>query len=255
MKRHDGLQENQFDPRHDDYMRIDDATTTYEKTHHFLAQHSQADVSCPALKQIVEHSYFKNGILACIIINAVMMGIETTDLVEDNPSIKHAFQGIDTMFLLIFTGELVLQFLYRGFAMFYKGWIVFDFGIIVLSWTFYQLSVIRAFRIFRAVRVISRVESLRIVVLALLQVIPRMLAIFAFLLLIMYIFAVLFTTLFRTAYEDGYTDADYFSRLDYTFFTLLQMTTMDGWGSISREVMVMYGWVSIALLIDKANEM
>ena len=33
----------------------------------------------------------------------------------------------------------------------------------------------------------------------------------------------------RDMYEKGQTDYDYFSRLDYSFFTLFQLLTLDAW--------------------------
>eukprot|EP00978_Attheya_sp_CCMP212_P034758 scaffold147379_cov71-Attheya_sp.AAC.1 len=52
----------------------------------------------------------------------------------------------------------------------------------------------------------------------------------------------MFTALFKDLYKQGLTSEDYFSRLDITFFTPFQIMTMDGWASISREVMETYWW-------------
>ena len=87
-----------------------------------------------------------------------------------------------------------------------------------------------------------RVKEMRDLVLALMNVIPHMFAIGLLLLLIFYIFAVMFTELFKSLYADGVTSEDYFSRLDYTFFTLFQLMTMDSWSSITKEVMAVYSW-------------
>jgi hypothetical protein len=158
--------------------------------------------------------------------NAIMMGAEPSNFVAENPKVQQVFDFFDLLFLWIFTMEVSLQLLYRGCSFFRDPWLIFDLVIISLSWNFNHLSVFRAFRIFRAVRLIGRVGALRDLTEAMVTVLPRMLTIGGFLLLIMFTFAVLLTTLFRTAYQDGYTDEDYFSRLDLTFFTLFQMITM-----------------------------
>jgi hypothetical protein len=69
-----------------------------------------------------------------------------------------------------------------------------------------------------------------------------MAAIGLMLFLIFYIFAVMFTQLFKDLYAEGYTDFDYFSRMDGTFFTLFQIMTLDNWADIARQVIKVYKW-------------
>ena len=135
-----------------------------------------------------------------------------------------------------------MQFIYHGFRLFLDGWLVFDFIIILLSWAFASAQIIRAFRIFRALRLITRVEVMRNLVTALFSVMPRMAAIGLLLFLIFYIFAVMFTSLFKNLYREKLTIWDYFGRLDATFFTLFQIMTLDEWSSVAREVMLTYPW-------------
>lgn len=185
-----------------------------------------------------------------IVLNAMMMGIGTFDFVSENERIDLSFEYVDLIFLSIFTLELCLQLIYHGFALFKDGWLCFDFIIIVLSWSLSGFQIIRAFRVFRALRLITRVENLRNLISALLDVLPKMSAITALLLLIFYIYAVMFTVLFKDMYKRGLTKVDYFSRLDITFFTLLQIMTLD-WGNLSREVMKEYqfGWVPFVTFV------
>eukprot|EP00586_Coscinodiscus_wailesii_P004045 CAMPEP_0172488904 /NCGR_PEP_ID=MMETSP1066-20121228/18618_1 /TAXON_ID=671091 /ORGANISM="Coscinodiscus wailesii, Strain CCMP2513" /LENGTH=382 /DNA_ID=CAMNT_0013256405 /DNA_START=118 /DNA_END=1266 /DNA_ORIENTATION=- len=184
---------------------------------------------------------FQNFIVLLICVNAIMMGIATFDYVVENPRLNRAFETTDEVFLIIFTVELVLQFIYRGMALFTDGWLVFDFSIIVMSWMFASVQVIRAFRIFRALRLISRVKVMREIVTALISVIPRMCAIGVLLLLVKYIFSVMFTTLFRDTYPE-YTSENYFGNLELSAFTLYQLMTLDNWSDICREVQQKYPW-------------
>mmetsp|Transcript_30880 Transcript_30880/g.67767 ORF Transcript_30880/g.67767 Transcript_30880/m.67767 type:complete len:454 (+) Transcript_30880:56-1417(+) len=181
-------------------------------------------------------------IVIMICVNAIMMGIATFDFVRKNPDLDAAFEKTDRAFLIIFTIELGMQFIYHGFKLFLDGWLVFDFAIIVLSWAFASAQIIRAFRIFRALRLITRVEVMRNLVTALFSVMPRMAAIGLLLFLVFYIFAVMFTTLFKSLWKDGLTEWDYFGRLDATFFTLFQIMTLDEWSAVAREVMYTYSW-------------
>mmetsp|Transcript_30 Transcript_30/g.78 ORF Transcript_30/g.78 Transcript_30/m.78 type:complete len:388 (+) Transcript_30:80-1243(+) len=204
---------------------------------------------CSALKYLrkvcgatVENEKFQLAIVTLIIINSVMMGLATFDFVELNEQISRVFEIVDFIFLVIFTVELLIQFIYLDIRLFKDGWLVFDFFVVVFSWLFSHAKIVRAFRIFRALRLLARVEILRNLVEALLSVIPRMIAIFLLLVLVFYIFAVMFTQLFMDTYEKGITSDNYFSSLDLTLFTLFQIMTMDGWAGICREIMVEYSW-------------
>eukprot|EP00581_Thalassiosira_minuscula_P013488 CAMPEP_0183719114 /NCGR_PEP_ID=MMETSP0737-20130205/12191_1 /TAXON_ID=385413 /ORGANISM="Thalassiosira miniscula, Strain CCMP1093" /LENGTH=404 /DNA_ID=CAMNT_0025948815 /DNA_START=104 /DNA_END=1318 /DNA_ORIENTATION=- len=186
---------------------------------------------------VVNHPRVQLFIIILIVVNAVMMGVATFDFVTDNPEVDNAFELTDMIFLIIFTVELCLQFIFRGFNLFTDGWLVFDFVIIVLSWSFAQLQIIRAFRIFRALRIITRIETMRNLVAALFDIMPRLGAITALLSLIFYIFAVLFTQLFGGLELSG----DYFTRLDHSILTLFVMMTME-WADVARECMAEISW-------------
>mmetsp|Transcript_4081 Transcript_4081/g.5524 ORF Transcript_4081/g.5524 Transcript_4081/m.5524 type:complete len:359 (-) Transcript_4081:485-1561(-) len=186
---------------------------------------------------LVNHPYVEKVIILFIVVNSIMMGIATFDFVTENPQTESDFEKVDKVFLIIFTIESAMQFIYLGFALFKNGWLVFDFVIVVMSWGFESLQIIRAFRVFRALRLITRIDTLRKLVSALFSVLPRLSAITALLSLVFYIFAVLFTSLFK----DLELSEDYFGRLDLSLYTLFVMMTME-WATVARECMVTYSW-------------
>ena len=100
-------------------------------------------------------------IVGLIGINGIMMGIGTFGFIRDNEVANNAFETIDLIFLIIFTLELVLQFLYHGCRLFLDGWLVFDFIIITVSWSFSSVQIVRAFRIFRALRLVTRIKVMK----------------------------------------------------------------------------------------------
>mmetsp|Transcript_8846 Transcript_8846/g.21480 ORF Transcript_8846/g.21480 Transcript_8846/m.21480 type:complete len:394 (-) Transcript_8846:208-1389(-) len=187
--------------------------------------------------EAINHPQVQLFIIVLIVVNAVMMGVATFDFVSENPAVDSAFETTDTVFLIIFTIELIMQFISLGYKLFMDGWLVFDFVIIVLSWAFAGLQIIRAFRIFRALRIITRIETMRNLVAALFDIMPRLGAITALLLLIFYIFAVLFTQLFGDLELSG----NYFGRLDDSLLTLFVMMTME-WADVARECMDQIWW-------------
>jgi hypothetical protein len=189
----------------------------------------------------VNNNHVQSFIVFLILINAIMMGVATFDFVTKNSNVSGAFEVTDQVFLIIFTVELCFQFVYHGLSLFTDGWLVFDFVIIVMSWSLASLRIVRTFRIFRALRLVTRVEVLKNLVTALFSVGPRMCGIGALLMLIFYIYGVMCTVLFKDLYANDQTDYDYFSRLDRSFWTLFVMMTLD-WTNVSRQVMKVYPW-------------
>lgn len=209
-------------------------------------------------------------IVFLIFINSIMIGVGTFDFVDKDPQVKDAFELVDKIFLIIFTVEVVLstvQYLRLDKISFPEGfrhpkfppltmkekkhrqrntaWLVFDLIVIILSWAFSRGSVIRAFRILRAVRLISKVKSLKNLTRALLHVCPKMGALAFITILLFVVVGVMVTLLFRDMYKDGKTEYDYFSRIDSSLLTLFQMMTFDNWHEPARGVMetYSYAWV------------
>lgn len=195
---------------------------------------------------LVNHFYTQRFILFCILTNTIFMGISSTDLPTNSPSATTFLDVSDKVFLVIFTIESGLQLFYHSYKLFFSAWLSFDLLIVILSWAMQNLQVIRGFRILRALRVIMRVGPIKDLIDALTGVIPRLSAIICLMLLILYIFAVLFTQLFK----DHDLGDDYFTRLDYTLFTLIQIMTMD-FGDLMRETMKYssYAWFPFVLYI------
>ena len=110
---------------------------------------------------LVNHPHVQLFIVTLIAVNAVMMGIATFDVVKDHPDTQEAFEITDRVFLVIFTVELCMQFFFHGWRLLQDGWLIFDLIIIVTSWAFAELQIVRAFRIFRALRLITRIAVMQ----------------------------------------------------------------------------------------------
>jgi hypothetical protein len=200
---------------------------------------------------LVNNEFVQLAIILLIVINAIMMGLATMDWVTDNPDVDKIFTRLDKGFLIIFTIEISMQLYYFGIALFQDGWLVFDLVIVTISWAFESLQVVRAFRIFRAFRLVTRVKPLRDLILAIGQVLPRMGAISLLLIIIFYVFAVLFTELF----SDLELSENYFTTLDASLFTCMQMMTLE-WGDVTREVMEkgeFWAWIPFVIYIAIAG--
>jgi hypothetical protein len=165
-------------------------------------------------------------ILLLIMVNAIMIGIATFSTVRDNPEAKSTFELIDRVFLIVFTIEAAMQLIYHGSALFKDAWLVFDLSIVAISWAFDELQVARSFRIFRALRLVARIDVMRNLILAVVSVIPNVTAIATLLALVFYIFAVMFTELYKDVSKQYEREEQYFVALPETLFTLFQIMTL-----------------------------
>lgn len=187
------------------------------------------------LKQILESNLFRNAIIVVILVNAVLLGLETSKgaMAFAGPLI-HA---LDKLCLIVFVIELIAKLIvYRG-SFFRNGWNIFDFIIVVVSLApaAQGFSVLRALRILRVLRVLSVAPSLRRVVEGFVTALPGMGSVFLLMGIIFYIGAVIATKLFGTAFPE------WFGTLGGSAYTLFQVMTLESWSmGIVRPVMQVY---------------
>ena len=184
------------------------------------------------IKKIIENKYFVTFITIVIIINAITLGLETS------PEIKAEFgvilSLIDRVALTIFTIELITKIAVYQLRFFKDGWNVFDFLIVAVSLipASGPFSVLRAFRIFRTLRLLSIVPSMKRIIQAIFISIPGILSVGTIIILIFYISSVLTTTFFGERFYE------WFGTIGNSMYTLFQIMTLESWSmGIVRPVM------------------
>jgi len=185
-----------------------------------------------SIKKIIDNKYFVTFITIVIIINAITLGLETS------PEIKAEFgvilSLIDKIALTIFTIELITKILVYKLRFFKDGWNVFDFLIVAVSLipASGPFSVLRAFRIFRTLRLLSIVPSMKRIIQAIFISIPGILSVGTIIILIFYISSVLTTTFFGERFYE------WFGTIGNSMYTLFQIMTLESWSmGIVRPVM------------------
>ena len=189
------------------------------------------------LNQFVDHRLFQSSIMCLIILNAVILGLQTSPVVME--AIGSEINLLDEVMLIIFIIELVLRICAKGLNFFRDPWGLFDFLVVAITLvpSNEALSVLRALRVLRVFRTVSRVPRLRRIVAALLHAIPGVGAIIALLLLVFYVFSVITTTIF------GQDFPEWFGNIGASMFTLFQIMTLESWAmGIVRPVMEVYPW-------------
>ncbi|HEV7416955.1 MAG TPA: ion transporter, partial [Tianweitania sediminis] len=148
------------------------------------------------MQTLIESRRFERFITILIIINAITLGLETSDWAMAR--FGFVLLVIDRLVLTVFVLEVLARMLvYRG-RFFHDPWRVFDFLVvgIALIPTTSNLSVLRALRILRVLRIVSVVPSLRRVVGGLVAALPGMGSIVLLLALVFYVSSVIATNLF-----------------------------------------------------------
>ncbi len=192
------------------------------------------------LENWLESPLVRNTILAVILINAAILGLETSPTIVK--ATGHLLSILDEICLGIFIAELLAKLFALRLRYFRSGWNVFDF-VIVASAVMpgaQGLNVLRALRILRVLRVISISPSLRRVVEGFVRALPGMGSVFLLLAIIFYIAAVMATKLFGADFPE------YFGGLGASMFTLFQVMTLENWaGGIARPVQEVfpYAWL------------
>ncbi len=191
------------------------------------------------LRTFIEHRRVQGTIIALILINAALLGLETW------PAAMTAAGGLiralDAAILSVFVVEIVLRLYVHRQSFWRDPWSVFDFSVVTIALlpATGQLSVLRALRVLRVMRLLTMVPSMRRVVGALLGAIPGLVSIALVLLVIYYVFAVIATNLFAASYPE------WFGHLGRSLYTLFQIMTLESWSmGIARPVMenFPYAW-------------
>ena len=197
-------------------------------------------------KQLVESQRFQKSIIGLIIINAIILGLETSGTVMD--AVGTWLKLADSLILKVFIVEILLKLYVYRTRFFFNAWNWFDSIIIAIALVpaSEAYAALRALRVLRVLRLISTVPSMRKVIEGLLKAVPGIGSVATIMLLFFYIFAVIGTHLYGAAFPD------WFGTLGHTMFTLFQIMTLESWSmGIVRPVMAEfeYAWVFFTLYI------
>lgn len=193
----------------------------------------------PYLDNIIEGKIWNFSISALIIINTIVLGLETyPEIMLIYGDMLHL---VDKAILWIFVCELIIRFLAQGISFFKKPWSLFDLFVIGISFVPNQeaFSALRAARALRALRLISIFPRLRGVIEGLVMAIPGIGAIGSVMAIIICVFALIASKLYGTDFPQ------WFGNFHLSIFSLFQIMTLEGWPDIVRTVMEQkpFAWV------------
>lgn len=183
------------------------------------------------LKVYFESTSFQNLIVTLIIINSILIGMETSDVIVN--SIGLYIDIFDLILLGLFTIEIMLKIYVYRLSFFQNPWNIFDFAIISISIlpAAGSFSVFRALRIVRTLRLLKSIPKLRLIIESLIKSLPSIGWIIVLLGIVYYTFAIIGINMFKDLYPE------YFGDLGKSFYTLFQVMTLESWSTaIARPI-------------------
>ena len=194
-------------------------------------------------ERIANARAFEFGILAVIIVNAVLLGVETSSALE--AQYGDWMRRANEVALAIFVLEALLKMTAsnpRGAGYFRDGWNIFDFLIIVLALipaAGQFATVARLVRLLRIVRLVSTIRELRLIVTALVHSIPSVGHVIMLMSIIVYIYAIIGYHLFSAH------DPENWRSLGMAVLTLFNIITLEGWTVVMFKAMELHplAWI------------
>ncbi|MEN1678585.1 MAG: ion transporter [Planctomycetota bacterium] len=182
------------------------------------------------LKQIAESQRFQFSVLGVIILAAVIVGLETS------PGIVSRYGDqlhlLNEIILWVFVAEAAIKMAEHG-TRFWRycldPWNVFDFLVIAVCFlpiNAQYAAVLRLARVFRALRLVTAVPKLQILVNALINSIPSMSYVGMLLFLLFYVYGVMGVFLFRD------NDPVHFQDLPTSMLSLFRVVTQEDWTDV-----------------------
>jgi len=188
--------------------------------------------------KLVAHVRFDQVIIALIIINGIILGLETVPwIVKDYSPLLNWGNNI-ILSVFIFEAAVKIIAVAPQFKKYFgNGWNLFDFSIVVLSLIpasgeFAMLA--RLARLLRVLRLISVIPELRIIVATLVKSIPSMGNIMLLMSIIFYIYAVAGYHLFHQH------DPTHWSSLGNSLLTLFRIVTLEDWTDVMYTAMELH---------------
>ncbi len=192
------------------------------------------------LAQWIESKRIHTLVVAVIVLNAVILGLETDAEImasQWGPWLKM----VDRLCLGVFIVEILLKMVAFRMVFWRSGWNAFDFFVVAVAlipgggaW-----AVLRSLRVLRVLRLLTMIPSLRRVVAAFIHSIPGLGGVVMVMAIFFFTAGVLATNLF------GETHPQWFGSLGGSLYTLFQVMTLEGWSmDIVRPVMTEhpYAW-------------
>jgi voltage-gated sodium channel len=190
--------------------------------------------------QIVASPRFQAAVVAVIGFNALILGLETYDAVDEE--IGGLLRIANGVCLGLFVVELAIRIAAYGSRpqrFFADGWNVFDFVVIGAAFVpglRENATVLRLVRLLRVVRIIGVLPDVRILLRGMVRSLPPIASMGALAVLLIYLYGMVGWLLF------GAEDPEQWGDLGQAMLSLFVMLTLEDWPSYLRAGMEIHPW-------------
>ena len=188
------------------------------------------DALARATSRAVGSPWFQSAVVAAIVANAVVLGLETYDGVEA----RHGglLGALNDAFLALFTVEIGVRVLAHGrrpWAYFRNGWNAFDFAVVALAYLPFvreSVTLLRVARMLRVARLLTVLPELRVVVGGLARSVAPLASVAVLTFFLLYLYGMVGWLAF------GDHDPRRFGDVGKALLTLFQLLTIEGWNEV-----------------------
>jgi voltage-gated sodium channel len=190
------------------------------------------------LRRIVESPAFTALVLAVIVANAVVLGLETYPRWQNEPLLD----TLNDAFLGFFVAELALRIASYGrrpHDFFRSGWNVFDFVVIALGFApglRENTTLLRLARLARIVRVVRVLPDLRVLLIATVRSLPPLGSMVVLTTLILFVYGMIGWSMFGDELPGDWGD------IDTAMLTLFVMLTLENFPTYMERGMDVHQW-------------
>ncbi len=192
------------------------------------------------LRRLVDSNGFVGFILAVIVANAVVLGLQTYDGIEDRWGDTLAM--LDAIFLAIFVVELTLRiasYWPRPRDFFRSGWNIFDFVVIGVAFVpglSQSSTLLRLARLARIVRVVRLLPDVRVLLTGVLRSLPPLASIAGLTTLVIFVYGMVGWQLFGEEIPEDW------GNIGRAMLTLFVMLTLENFPIYMERGMDVYPW-------------
>lgn len=194
-------------------------------------------------RKITGWRWFERIIIGLIILNAIVLGIETYPVIA--VPYEPVLLSVNQIVLTIFVIEAVLKITAAApvFSRYFgDGWNLFDFSVVVFSLipqTGEFALIARTIRLLRILRLITAVPELRLIVATLIRSLPGLGNVILLISIVFYIYAIAGYHMFHAH------DPFHWGSLGVSLITLFRVLTLEDWTDVMYSAMELYPWAWI----------
>ena len=196
--------------------------------------------------RFVHHQIFDNFITSMVVLNTLCMAIIHYKM---DSTMKFSLKILNYIFSMVFNMEMFLKLIALKGDYFTSNWNLFDMFIVISADVGIILdlmglnknmstavTILRAFRILRIVKLLQKLDSIRVIIYAIINILPSIANVMSLFILALFIFACVGINLFSgVKYQENIDEKNNFQTFGNSMLILMRFSTGEGWSDFMYE--------------------